>query len=127
MKRSSPVAAVVRLAVVCVAMACSGCGGKTSAQSADAGANVCVVPATADTTDCKTQRAYMVCHGSVVSADGSVTTPDGAPPKCTNECKPTEYSVTCSHFAVPGNSLGCQIIPTLNPQGVLSYCCPCGK
>lgn len=131
MKRSSPVAAAVHLAFVCVAMACSGCGGETasSAQNTDAGASkgteagadagACVVPAAATTTDCKAQRTYMICQGS--------TAPYGAPPKCRNACATSDYALSCTHGAAPADSLGCHAIPMPTPQGVLNYCCPCGK
>jgi hypothetical protein len=99
----------------------------------------CAWPAAADTfaassnTGCYPRSMFQVCEvpeGSVVYADGTITTPAGATVACEDACSPSEYSLSCygppdGQLPAPVPSLGCRAIPIPTPPNALFYCCPC--
>jgi hypothetical protein len=100
---------------------------------------VCTWPAAADTFDsssstgCYPRSMFQVCEvpdGSVVHADGTITTPGGTTVTCDDACSASEYSLSCywrsdGQPAAPAASLDCRLIPIPTPATALFYCCPC--
>jgi len=97
-------------------------------------------PAAADTygaeagIGCLPRSMLQVCEvpeGSVLHADGSITTPAGQNVRCDPACRFSEYSLNChggpdpaAEIPVPADSLGCRAVPIPTPSNVLFYCCP---
>lgn len=104
----------------------------------------CVWPASVSQTGdasaagCWAQAAFNICevpNGSLASADGTITGPDGKPVTnaCHDYCSASEYALTCTTATLspmpipdPDPSLGCSVIPVPTPSDALFYCCPCG-
>lgn len=122
---------------------CAACG-STSAGGGDLRGDVlipvCAWPAAADSFDpasgtgCLPRSMSQICavpSGSVVHADGSITTPDGETVTCVNACSPAEYSLACHGSSLPGTipdpdpSLACRVVPVPTPPDSLFHCCPC--
>jgi hypothetical protein len=130
-------ASIAALVVAC------GSGGSEPTGDGDLLIPACAWPAAADTyseesgTGCLPRSMFEICHvpsGSVVHADGSITTPTGETVTCVDECSPTEYALGCSgplSAGIPGPipdpdpSLRCRVIPVPTPPTELFYCCPC--
>jgi hypothetical protein len=140
---------MIRTAVFVIAaasiVACQ--SGAPQVAGADAGTKIpaCTWPATADTFDsssstgCLPRSMFQICEvpeGSVVHADGTISTPEGTTVNCEDPCTPSEYSLSCagplefsSHpeIPTPAPSLGCRVIPIPTPSNELFYCCPCAQ
>jgi len=120
------------------------CGSESGTNESDRGAIVipaCNWPASANTltaeseTGCLPRSMFQICgvpSGSVVHADGSITTPEGETVACTNACSPTEYSLECrgtgstgAAVPAPDPALSCRAIPVPTPPNLVFHCCPC--
>lgn len=117
----------------------------TDAASVALDAGACVWPANLTATGdasalgCWARATFNVCevpNGGSVSADGTITGPDGkvVTNACHDACSTSEYALTCTgDMATPGvmpspdSSLGCRVIPGPTPSNVTSYCCSCGQ
>ncbi len=121
--------------------ACSGSPGGNGSQQNSQLIPACTWPAAADTlnvafgTGCSPKSMFDICqvpNGSIVHADGSITTPDGGIVSCSDYCLPTEYALNCYGAATgtvptPDLSLNCRAIAIPTPSNALFYCCPCAQ
>jgi len=99
------------------------------------------IPAAANTyssssgAGCLPRSMLQICavpDGSILHADGSITTPSGQTiAACHPACPFSEYYLECNagpqlgaEIPAPADALGCRVVPLPTPSSVLFYCCP---
>lgn len=129
------------MALSCLVFAAAGCGAPSAAPSlaTDRVMGSCDASAAADSYDaaagrgCQARTMLQVCEvpsGSVIHADGTITTPAGTSVACSPTCAADEFTMGChgsmeAGIPAPAGHLGCRAIPLPTPPLVLNYCCPC--
>ena len=128
----------LRCLLAAAALSASCASGDGASERGDRLIPACAVPAAANTYDagtgvgCSPRTMFQVCEvpsGSIVHADGTITTPAGTTVSCSNRCTPEEYALDCTGLVaehpVPDPALGCEVIPVPTPGNAAYYCCPC--
>jgi hypothetical protein len=122
-------------------LALAGCGSSDGfASSSDVVLSSARWPESANTysstsgAGCLPRSMLQICEvpdGSVLHADGSITTPAGQTVRCSPACNFSEYSLECyaspqlgAAIPLPADSLGCRAVPIPTSPNVLFYCCP---
>ena len=133
-------ATALRLLVAGIFVVACGSQSEDRVQRGDLVIPACAVPAAAETFDatnsigCAARSIFKICsvpEGSVIHADGTITTPSGETVTCSTPCSPTDYSLSCygadgQPIPSPDARLSCRAIPVPTPPDALFYCCPCG-
>jgi hypothetical protein len=128
-----------KLATVLAALAACGASPREVARRGDVVLGPCAFPppvppfSDATGTGCFARSILSVCEvpsGSILHADGTITTPAGGTVRCDPACNADEYSYECrappaAAIPEPERARGCRILPLVTPAGTLFHCCPC--